>query len=224
MFKILSVLVFIVIACSCGPRYSDYFPYHDDGRVKPVVTLLPLSDKSSSDLNWDLSEELTRNIHRDLMDDASLYLLPEDKIKLRVDQMQLVDFFGKDLQFAKKISRSEYVVAIEFIDHSFVPYKRGKITPLYPIDPKDCSEVLMMKLRIRIIDTREEPKIILQEVFQSNHMLSKENEKIDYELCVWGTDRYNRTPFGQAHKRLAKDLALRIEKIILSRQSTNTCY
>jgi hypothetical protein len=57
MLKIVLSFVLSLLAVGCGPRYVDYFPYHDDGRPKPKVVLLPVVDESTADLPWDVSQD-----------------------------------------------------------------------------------------------------------------------------------------------------------------------
>lgn len=44
-FAISAVIALIMAGCS-GPRYIDYFPYHDDGTPKPKVAVMPILDSS----------------------------------------------------------------------------------------------------------------------------------------------------------------------------------
>ena len=39
MYAIIIALI-VYLFCGCGPRYSDFYPYHDNGTKKPSLVLL----------------------------------------------------------------------------------------------------------------------------------------------------------------------------------------
>jgi hypothetical protein len=214
MLKMLCSVLLLIFAVGCGPHYVDYFPYHDNGMAKPAVAVLPIINHTDFDCAWDLSKELSDELNDALMDNAQLFIFPEQKTLAAKQRVGNVDFFAKDLSFAKYFCPSEFLVVMELIEHRFAPYEPGKFTPLYPIDAHSCNLVLVMKIRIRMIDLRgNTPCIVLQEIFQSNHMLPKDGDQIDYAGGDFGIKSYEKTPLSIAHQRLSVDLAKRIERI-----------
>lgn len=208
MKQLLLAFCLCVTATACGPRYADYYPYHEDGRVKPSVVMLPIQDKSDSGLKWNLSDELNQNMTYRLLDSGNLYVLQGN---VSAD----TDCFSRDLNFAKQGNKADFVVAMELIEHRTEPYERGKITPLYLIHNRECDSVLLMKMRVRIIDTRsQQPVVVLQEIHQSNHMLPRDRDNIDYSSCHWGMDPYNRTPVALGHQKMMDDISARVERVI----------
>lgn len=209
MMRYLFIACFIgSIVTGCGPRFCDYYPYHEDGRSKPAMVILPIQDKSDSGLCWDVAKEVDQYLRYKMMDDGNLYLLTQTPSSTS-------DHFGNDLSFAQNFPQSEFVVAMEVMEHKVVPYEPGKITPIYPIHNRQCDDVLMMKVRVRIIDVRcEKPTVVLQEIVQSNHMIPRDKGNLDYTSYQWGSDPYMRTPLALAHQKLAYDLVNRIETIV----------
>ncbi len=210
MHYLLLLAVMCLTFTGCEPHYADCFPYHDNGRPKPVVAVLPMTDCSNAGLCWDVGEELTKGIKDNLVDRGELFLVSDQTIAKW--QPKGCNYFGADLNFAKGCGRAQYVVALELIEHEVIPYKRDEITPLYPCHQRSCNSVLLMKVRVRVIDVRcEKPVVVLQEIFPSNHMIPVDRENVDYRECCWGTEAYDRSAFGGAHARLVRDIAQRIE-------------
>lgn len=211
----LLMLMIALVVTSCGPRYVDYFPYLEDGTCKPCVALLPIKDCASGNVAWDLSEEISSIIKYRMRDNGALFLASDKSVEKITSRIGDVNYFGNDLCFTEQFMNCDFIVAMEIIDHSIVPYERGKFSPLYSIASGKCNSVLSIKVRLRIIDVQDEdhPHIALQEIFESNHMIPRESEHLDYSIDPWGSNAYLRTPFGMAHQRLAKDLVDRIESI-----------
>lgn len=217
--RLFLVIMMAFVVTGCGPRYVDYFPYFDDGTCKPCVAILPVRDCAKGNLAWDLSEEITSTVKCRIRDNASLFLLSEKSVDKTLGRIPNADYFSRDLSFAREFVNCEYVVVMEIIEHSILPYERGRFSPLYPSSAGSrCNSVLAIKVRLRIIDIRDEdrPCIVLQEIVESNHMIPREREFYDYSRDQWGSNEYLLSPFGQAHQRLAKDLVNRIENITWS--------
>lgn len=213
MRHILALCMLSLLLVGCGPRYCDYYPYHEDGRSKPAMTILPIQDKSDSGLSWNVAMEVDQYLRYKMLDEGNLYLLPESSCGEAITDHN-INYFGSDLTFAKHCRQSEFVTVMELIEHKIVPYESGKITPIYPIHNRQCESVLMMKMRVRIIDVRgDTPRIVLQEIVQSNHMLPRDQNNLDYTSYCFGKEPYNRTPIALSHQRLAYDLARRIETV-----------
>lgn len=211
MKQIFGILATLALLASCGPRYVDYYPYHEDGRSKPSVVLLPIQDDSESGLSWNLGQELDQRMEYRLLDDATLFLVSNAKD----ERTEKRDYFGKDLSFARQYGKADFVVAMELIEHKVVPYGKEKIYPLYPIHNRECENVLMMKMRVRVLDIRgEEPVIVLQEIHQSNHMLPKGRDRLETGTQGWGTESYPKSPYAIAHQQMMNDITHRFEQII----------
>lgn len=206
----LRILLSAILCCGafltgCGPRYVDFFPYHDNGALKPQIAFLPVLDSSNALLPWNLAREITEGSYFAMMNSGELFLISSDEIENDLMQCGQIDFFGRDLSFAKNFCHADFVVVSELIQHEIVP-NQGYTE--YP----SSQDLLTIKLRVRIIDVRKnEPTIALQEILTCNQLIPKKN--IDYFLQGWGTPYFRRTPYGMAHQRLIQDFAKRIEDI-----------
>lgn len=118
-----------------------------------------------------------------------------------------------DLKPFLQFHPSHFVIVMDLIEHRVVPYQRGKIKPLYVADiPSDDAVVLLMKLKLRVVDIRgATPRIVRQEVIESNHMMEK--NAVEQSIAKFGTPTFGITPLAVAHARLAKDVASKIEQM-----------
>lgn len=83
------ILMLLLAGCS-GPRYADFFPYHDDGTIKPKVEFLPLMPIEESDK--ELAEYIQGIMLWDAMDSGELFVCSTAaefivKVELLADQI-----------------------------------------------------------------------------------------------------------------------------------------
>lgn len=214
--RMIFTLLMAVLMASCGARYVDYFPYHENGKPKPKVVLLPLGDDTGGCVCWDIANELNTGLSYKVMCNGQLFLISEDEVRNRLEGCNSLDYFTPDLSFSQRFCGADYVVALELIEHDIIPYQRGMCQWFVPPQKYHWRSVLQTKLRLRIIDVHcTTPKVILQEIFTSHYPIPTEKECIDYSRCCWGTDVYPSTPWGKAHERLISELVCRIETVIL---------
>jgi len=215
MFRLFAL--FLALFCSsCSHEYSDFFPYHDDGTPKPHVALIPVinESKGTSTFSWDVAKEFTQDIRLVLMKQGKLFLLPQDQVKKQLASCTLTELTStKDLMPFLYFQPAHFVVVMELVEHKLVPYKRGKIKPLYPANiPADQAEVLKMKMRLKVIDIRGgEPKLIRQEVLDSNHIVKK--GAVTESEALHGSPAFSSSPLGLAYARFERDIAEKIERI-----------
>jgi hypothetical protein len=164
---LLSAIVLFVFS-GCGPRYGDFFPYHDDGSLKPHVVLLPISDMSG---NSELAEELMQGIRQRLMDNADLYIYSEESVNGQLDKAELTgtSFFTPDISYANKFGGADFVVATEIVECKSDLY--GDVADKCLPRHLKCKDQFKLKLRMRVIDMRcEQPTVVLLEVFGRNYL------------------------------------------------------
>lgn len=202
------LLILLVFAGGCGPHYVDYFPFHDDGTPKPHIALIPMIDSSESCVPWSISEEFTKSVHYKLMQSGKLYLLSPQELSVDLVKIGNTDVFDHDLRWAKCFCNSDYIVALELIEHDVVP-NNDIVNCSYP-----STSVLVMKMRIKIIDVRcETPRIVLHEIMRSNYLIPLQKNDVDYEKVCWGSNDFSKTPYGIAHRKMIQDIAQRLEEI-----------
>ena len=84
-----------------------------------------------------------------------------------------------------------------------------------PIWTEEVGSVLSLALRVRVLDLRKEtPKVILQEVLDSDYVIARAYMNCDYSKHPWGTASFAYTPMGIAHNRLIRTVVSRIEAYI----------
>lgn len=163
MIKILLPIFLLLVSSSCGQRYGDFFPCHDDGSVKPHVVLLPMSDTTG---NPELAEELMQGIRNKLMCNGDLYIYSEESVNNQLDKSGLreASFFNSDISFARSFGGADFVVASEVVECRSDRYGdvEDKCMPLH----LKCKDQFKLKIRMRVIDLRcGQPSIVLQEMF-----------------------------------------------------------
>ena len=183
----------------CAPRYTDFFPYHDNGTKKPFVSLLPMYDTVESKASDMFSKELISQVRNELMSDGTVYCLPV-ALDVRVLDATPLDelVHTTDLGLFKRFQKTDFVVVTELLEYKIVPYKRQTTTPLYVADiPDEAAKVIKIAVRLNIIDNRpNSPKHVRQEIIRSNHMVPKDESKVNYAMV---------------HSRLSRDLKEKIE-------------
>jgi hypothetical protein len=184
--------------------------YHDDGRVKPRVALVPIYDRSGEEFAWSLSDELTHAIYQRILNQGSLCLADLTEIKKTTPNFNP---FGQELGWLKKTFQNhEFVVFAELVEHNIHPKQSqgsflDKLTPSCELD---------MTVRLRIFDLRgESPEIILQEIIRQTHLIPKQDAITDQDPGKWRHKTYTVSPLGFSHYQLSKELVSRIEDYIL---------
>ena len=208
MLKIVLTFALSLLAVGCGPRYVDYFPYHDDGRPKPKVVLLPVVDESTADLPWDVSQELTSSMRYEIMNNGELYLWSQEEVDRQVARTGPVDFFTPEGALAHNFCGADFVILTEFLEQKD-PLAAGHLPHYVP-----CREVVI-KTRIKVVDIRGNcPRIVQQEIFTNSYIVSSELERKLPAKSGVGAVAYQRTPVGNAHQRMVLDVVDRMEKVI----------
>lgn len=208
MQRLLLATLLSVLTLGCGgPRYADYFPYHDDGRPKPQVALLPIVDHSGKNLPWDLSCETTEGLRYEIRNRGLLFLFSEEQAQEWLTQGK-VDFFTSEETLARVFGGTDYIVLIEFLEHECIPYRPPGIehSNLPP------QTLLAMKVRVKVVDLHLRcPRVVLQEVITrcfTNPCAPSSN--------LMEADAYTIAVIQKAHQQFLSSLAERIQEVICS--------
>lgn len=211
MFRIAMLVLCCLTLVGCGgPHYVDFFPYHDDGTMKPRVALVPVFDSSKSDVPWSLSQELTQGMRYKIMDHGDLYLLSREELGPCLSKMSNLNVMGSDFSFLQNFDNTDFVVLMDLFQHEVIPPKKNvKIVP-GQINP-GCY-TLNLKMRIRIFDIRScQPEVVLQEIISQECAVPSDISK-KMQSVPYGSEAFSRTCYGQAHQVLVDKAVRRIEE------------
>jgi hypothetical protein len=211
MLQIVMSLLVTLMAVGCGPRYVDYFPYHDDGRPKPKVVIVPVFNSCEDVVPWDVSKELTAGMRYEIMNNGELFLFSQEEVNSTLAKMGGVDFFTKESVFAQNFCEADFVVLVEFMDQQNCNSYTVAGCPI-PFSP--CREVVL-KTRVKVIDLRSRsPRIVQQEILSDTYLVTPECADIHGKFPETGTSAYQRSSIGKAHQRMVSNLVTRMERVI----------
>jgi hypothetical protein len=177
---------------------------------RPIVAFVPLIDHSCSDLNWNISQELTLAIRQRLVQKNQLYMIGEESLPdFSKKAVSSHDPFDADTSWIKKaFPQNEFVVFTELLEHNEIAVTSK--------DPQDAPAELTMSVRVRVFDLRgKTPQIVLQEIVEQSHHVPRQFTKANFNQVPWGDEAFDVSPLGIAHDQLCKELASRIEDYIL---------
>ncbi len=212
MFRICIVLCLALFAGCQKNQGSEYSKYHEDGRSKPVVAVIPVIDSSSFEMPWSLSDEMTSLIRKKMSSKETLFIPSSEELH---SISYSNEPFGTDISWvAQNYEPNEFIVFLELLDHQTVAENAANA------NQERTSKSINMTARIRVVDIRSKtPKIVLQETLTDSYFVSKNILPINYEIAGWGTDDYTTTPMAMAHIQFAKKIVERINDYVLIAKS-----
>jgi len=208
MFKKLLIIGFLLMfyGCQSNKKINECCRFHDDGRSKPMVTIVPIIDSTFYDIPWSLSEELSSLINKNISDKGNIFTPKEkENIKLSTNHNP----FENNINWSKKMFKNaEFVVFIELTEHNDLPISKTIKNPNKISESRKLASNLNISARLKIIDLRKKkPVIVLQEKIKDSFFMSNTIDKFDYNEVTWGTKTYKKSPMGEAHLQFAKELA-----------------
>lgn len=210
VFLRLIALAFIAGGCNVVPQQDN--KQEVQAILKPIVAIVPVID-STEDSTWNLSDEFTYCISHQLAQKNHLFLLDLDKTRAIANQISPTQNpFGQDIHWLKKtFPFHEFVVFLELVEHNEVVRNHKK-----PVDSRKCSAELLMTIRIRVFDLREEePKVVLQELLHESHFVPRPFTRSNFQQEKWGHETFAISPMGLAHSQFIKHICNRLEEYIL---------
>lgn len=204
-----SSLILSLLLAACSKTSSDTSRYHEDGRAKPVVAICSMIDVTSFDCAWSLSEEFTSMIAQNLSKNGSIFVGKSEDLGFTENP------FGTDLAWMKReFPDQEFAVFMELVEHQLVPTSKPRP------GATEVSMNLNMGVRLRVVDLRPAtPKLVLQEMVRNSYYIPKTLIPTDYNIAVWGTDEFRRSPMGVAHIQLVDEIVSRLNDYILLAKS-----
>jgi hypothetical protein len=212
VFYLMIVLCLTTIGCHQVYSPPEACRYHEDGRVKPTIAFIPVyhSYPEKPLTPWGLSEEFTFKIRDRLLDNGDLYIAPIEQMVQISSQLEANKLFSSDLNFSHRFYPGhDFILIVQALEHKQIlnndPKKPLLVSP----------GTIHMKFRIRLIGFNQgRPKVVLQEIIAKEYSLKPLDKTIDYSKMHWDSYEFTRTPLGQAHTLVQKEIAQRVETYI----------
>jgi hypothetical protein len=213
MKRILPIIaLFMAILTSCGRHNGDTSLYYNSGRTKPIVAVVPVIDSTKlTSTAWNLSEEFTQEIQKSVYNSSKLYLLRQHLSENNAHALNVVDVNKIKTKEMQSLEGAEFVIITELLDQSESAYHtQERQAPM-----SEVGGLFSIAMRVRILDIRgSEPKIVLQEVIDHDHIIPHFYVGCDYEKMSWGTPAFEQTPMGIAHAKIIRELITHAEGYI----------
>ena len=210
-------LCFFFFGCARSV-YKQESRFHSDGRAKPIITVVPVFDRSSASVGWDLSEEFTDHLKQKLLKTSQFYLKTPEEINPII-----AHFTPEHNPFDRKVewiesafAHSEFVVFTEIVEHAIHPRQPtdrffDKLTP---------SNELTVTVRLRVFDLRgSQAEVILEEMVSQSHFIPNAKGLATKSPNYWQRVSFGVSPIGLAHAQIVREVAKQIGDYILLAQS-----
>lgn len=213
MKKIAFLLLSIAFVATGCMRCTDSTLYQSSGRQKPIVAVLPVIDSTHDrQLSWELSEEFTKEIKDRIYNSSKLYLLKDCGTETIARALNAPNPSALPRSATEKLGAAEFVIVSEILQQDEDMY--GFAKPDHPFLGQ-VGGMLRLALRLRVLDIRgSEPKVILQEVLDCDHVIARCYLHSDYQRHSWGTEAFLNTPMGIAHNKIVRELVAHAEGYI----------
>lgn len=183
----------ILFACAgCGPRYSDFFLYNDDGTMKPKVAFLPVS--ASRTEVAETACYFDEAVRYFALDQGELYFYDKAEVENHCRTCQLDEPIKAPAAFLP----AEYVVQLEVLQDEVMSPQKAGCTPLIEIPGGKPRNAIKIMLRLQVVDIRcAEPKVICYQILEKSQIL---------------TQKFNRDCVpGSLYEELAREVLIQIE-------------
>lgn len=197
MIKKYSVLFFLLFS-SCQKRSMDSASmFSKSGDIKDKIAFIKTIDSSFSNLKWDICEELTTKIQKEIARKDTLYVIPcHDELQLSSQKNP----FSKDISWLNDhFYHVKYVAFTELLKYEQTHLKTG------------MNHNLELALRVRLFANTEKGfKPILQEIVTQKYLIPTLLTQTINLQPSYQTQGYDMSPLGVAHNNFASLVAKRI--------------
>ena len=210
-------LAFALFCAACSHQApsakASFTQHHSDGRVKPSVHVMPVRDLSGASMPWSLAEEFDSSISASLLYDGSLYVMPRTATERSMENLATPRLDSQLNDLVSIFSPSEFLVELELVRHTEGPCSDQTKLPVHM--QGEAVKVISVDMRVRLFDLRlKKPKLLLQEIVAVEHFVDQNKTAMGYQTGSVTAKGYSKTPIGQAHAKLANDVAERIEHYV----------
>jgi|GEM_PF-2977512 len=210
LFSYAFVLLAFAAGCASAPYTAPQAP-----RCRPQIAVIPVANKTTAKLPWDLETEMTDDVLECLMANGTFWVSPFNQFECALEQTKGRDYFGTDLSFANHFSHNDFLIVAELVEHEMKPYSREAYPDLQVSHSAEKHQVLALAIRLRVIDLRhEEPIIVRQEIIDTYKLVSPKGTKVAHDVLADKVPNYGSTPLSKGHKELASVVADKIEEAV----------
>jgi hypothetical protein len=211
----LASILLTLMTPGCSNKQSDNTTAlrQKHSQAQLTVACVPIIDSTKTELEWNLSEELSSAIYDHLAQSDKLALVNPNKIRAATKKLkEAQNPFNSDVNWIKNtFAGNDFAVFLELIEHEEVLRENQKTD-----NPESCSADLNMSMRIRVFDLRDnEPKVVLQELLHDSHFIPRPFTHVNFHQTSWGDPWFSISPLGLAHAQFAKEISSRLEDYIL---------
>jgi hypothetical protein len=191
-------LILLLILGSCQKRGMDSASmFSKSGDLKDKIAFVNMIDSSFSDKKWDVAEELTQSIQKEIARKDTLYVVP----------------CGTELELSSH--KNPFSKETSWLDHHFSNVKYVAFTELlkYQQDllKAGMTHNLEMALRVRIFANTENGfKPILQEIITQKYLIPTLLTHTINLQPSYKSQGYEISPLGVTHQSFANMVAKRI--------------
>ena len=183
MYRGAAVLCAISLILGGCYTNSDFSAAFSEARAsnRPIVSFIPVIDNSKNDLNWNVSQELSKAIRDRLAQKNQVYIIGEETVAaLAAKALSAHDPFELDTSWVRKaFPQNEFVVFTELMEHNEIPVNAK--------DAQDSPALLTLSVRVRVFDVRQKtPKIVLQEIVEQSHHIPRQFTKTNFKQVPSG--------------------------------------
>lgn len=169
MARFLFIIPFLLFAACTGPRYGDFFPYHEDGTLKPKVVFLPV--KKSQSVEPEIACYFDESLRWLEMDRGYLFFYSGEEINEVLGRHP--DWANEaPIKVADWFHPADFVASMEVTANDVVPLTRDLNSCFIPFPLSGTKQARLVKLKLSVVDLRGcQPVLILHETLEESQAI-----------------------------------------------------
>lgn len=193
-----ALIISLIALSSCQKRGMDSASlFSREGHLKDKIACVNMIDSSHCSLKWDVAQELTSYLEKNLSRKDTLYVVG---VKNEIALSSAKNPFASDTSWLKDhFCHMKYVVFTELLKHE------------QQHQESQLGDQLALSLRVRVFKNTPEGFIpILQEIVQESYMLPSLLTKTSLFQPTYQSQGYELSPIGSSHQKFIELVAARI--------------